>query len=331
MLNVILYTRKDCHLCDEVKAELLSLQAEQPHQLVEVDVDEDPALRDKYGEFVPVVQVGPYVRRAPISRQDLLVSLAAARDRESQLTSLEDPNFLRRKERSSQVTRGDRLSLWIADHYLLMANLLVLIYLGLPFLAPVMMKQGWTAPAGVIYKAYSYVCHNLGYRSWYLFGEQAAYPRAAAGVAGLETFEEVTGIGASNTLLDLNAARTFVGNEQLGYKVAFCERDVAMYFGILLFGLAYAVTRRKIPPLHWVLWILIGLGPIGLDGFSQLLSQIPNSWIPYRESTPLLRTLTGFIFGWMTAWYGIPIVEETMRDTKRALLVKFRRLGETVK
>jgi uncharacterized membrane protein len=327
MLNVILYTRADCRLCDEVKLELESLQSEIPHSLVEVDVAEDPVLEEKFGEHIPVVQIGPYIRRSPITRQDLLVSLSAAQDREKQLTDLDDSGFKLKKDRAGRISTGDRISFWLSNHYLLAINLLVILYLGLPFLAPVLMRSGWTAPAGVIYKAYSFVCHNLGYRSWFLFGEQPAYPRTAAGVEGLRTFAEASGIGESNSTTDVIAARTFTGNETMGYKVAFCERDVAIYFGIFIFGLVYAVSKRRIPALHWLVWLVIGLGPIGLDGFSQLLSQPPFSLWPYRESTPFLRTLTGGIFGFMTAWYGFPIVEETMRDARRALLVKFKRLG----
>lgn len=331
MLTVVLYTRNDCHLCDDVKAELASLQEQQPHELVEVDVDSDPALRDTYGEYVPVVQVGPYIRRAPITRQDLLVSLAAARDRADQLESLSDPTYRRKQQRAAQVSTGDRISLWVANHYMLLANFLVFMYVGLSFLAPVFMKVGWTAPANAIYRSYSLVCHNLGYRSWFLFGEQAAYPRSAAEVEGLATFEQATGLSAGSSTEELFAARRYVGNEQLGYKVAFCERDVAIYSGILLFGLLFAASGKRIRPIHWTVWILIGIGPIALDGFSQLLSQPPFSLWAYRESTPLLRTLTGLIFGIMTAWYGFPIVAETMQDAKRALLVKYKRLGEPVR
>lgn len=330
MLTVILYSRSDCHLCDDVKEDLDALRPEHPHKLVEIDIDSDAALAAKYGEQVPVVRIGPYLRRAPITRQDLQVSLSAARDREKQLTELQDPLYERRKQRSAQISRGDRLSFWIANHYMLVANLLIFLYVGLPFLAPVFMKAGWTAPATVIYRSYSLVCHNLGFRSWYLFGEQAAYPRAAAHVDSLVPFSEATGLGESNSNTDIFAARRYVGDEQVGYKVAFCERDVAIYAAILLFGLLFALSRRRIPPLHWLLWGLIGLGPIGLDGFSQLLSQPPFSLWAYRESTPLLRTLTGGLFGLMTAWYGFPIVEETMQDAKRALLVKFKRLGVQV-
>jgi uncharacterized membrane protein len=67
--------------------------------------------------------------------------------------------------------------------------------------------------------------------------------------------------------------------------------------------------------------------PIGLDGFSQLFSQIPNAFIqsilPYRESTPFLRVLTGFLFGISTAWFMFPLIEESMSDTRRLLAKKF--------
>ena len=59
--------------------------------------------------------------------------------------------------------------------------------------------------------------------------------------------------------------------------------------------------------------------PIGLDGFSQLISQPPINLIPVRESTPFLRTLTGFLFGFVTAWFGYPYVEESMQENRKFL------------
>jgi uncharacterized membrane protein len=121
-------------------------------------------------------------------------------------------------------------------------------------------------------------------------------------------------------------AREFEGNEVSGFKVAFCERDVAIWGSILLFGLIFAISKRKIKGIHWLVWIFIGLGPIGLDGFSQLISQLNlpllSGLLPYRESTPYLRTLTGFLFGFMTAWYGYPTIEDAMADTRRILTKK---------
>jgi uncharacterized membrane protein/glutaredoxin len=330
MQTITLYSRQDCHLCEEVKAHLAALQAQFPHTLTEIDIDTDPSLREKYGTSVPVLKVGPYTKHAPITRQDLEVTLAAARDRASQLDTLADPKHARAQERARAISRGDRFSFWLSKHYLLALNAIILLYVGLPFVAPVFMKIGWTIPATGIYRAYSLVCHNLGYRSWFLFGGQAAYPRAAANVEGLETFGAATGLSEGNTNAEIFAARRYLGDEQVGYKVAFCQRDVAIYAGIFLFGLLYALSKTRIPPLHWLAWVIIGGGPIALDGFSQLFSQMDFpllDFLAYRESTPLLRTLTGGLFGFLTAWFGYPLVKESMDDTRRSLLVKFKRLG----
>jgi uncharacterized membrane protein len=66
--------------------------------------------------------------------------------------------------------------------------------------------------------------------------------------------------------------------------------------------------------------------PIGLDGFSQLLSQPPLNFFPYRESTPFFRSLTGFLFGFTTAWFGYPMVEESMAEARQVLAAKLRRI-----
>jgi hypothetical protein len=69
----------------------------------------------------------------------------------------------------------------------------------------------------------------------------------------------------------------------------------------------------------------VGILPIAFDGLSQLLSQPPLNFFAYRESTPFLRTLTGFLFGFTTAWFGLPLVEDTMVDTRKFMEEKFHR------
>ncbi len=329
MLNVTLYTRKDCKLCDEVKAELNDLQSQYPHRLVEVDIDLDPAMVAKFGEIIPVVEVGPYRVTAPITRQQLQMNLGAAQDRKAQLEKLGDPEYQKRVEKGRNVGTGDRISFWIARRYLLMLNLFMLFYVGLPFLAPTLMKLGAELPAKAIYRIYSPLCHQFGFRSFFLYGEQAFYPLAEAKIAGVKTFEQMTGI------IDLDnpssftrfEARSYIGDENVGYKVALCERDIAIYLAMLAFGLVFGMTGRRFKSLHWILWLLIGIGPIGLDGFSQLLSQFNWEWlstvVPYRESTPYLRVLTGGLFGLATAWFAYPNIEESMNDTRQYYIKKF--------
>jgi uncharacterized membrane protein len=205
-------------------------------------------------------------------------------------------------------------------------NLLVALYVFLPFLAPVLMKAGAQTPASLIYRVYGGVCHQLAYRSFFLFGEQVVYPRAAAGMNGLVPFGQVSGIGEGNDPADILAARNFVGNPTVGYKLALCERDIAIYGSILLFGLLFAISGRRIRPLPWYLWLVFGILPIALDGLSQLFSQPPFNFMVYRESTPLLRVITGALFGFTTAWFGYPTIEQTMRDTREMMEAKLRKV-----
>jgi uncharacterized membrane protein len=263
--------------------------------------------------------IGPYKLSAPIEKKDIEISLLAVQQSREQEAKLDKAIEEGRLQIQVQWNRSDGFSLWLSRHYLALFNLLVFVYVGVPFLAPVFMKIGATIPAGIIYRAYGFVCHQFAFRSWFLFGEQAVYPRAEAQIPGLLSYQQVTGLNG----YDLLSARAFSGNTQLGYKVALCERDVAIYGGILLFGIIFALLRRKIKPIHWVVWILLGIVPIGLDGFSQLISQFPISLIPLRESTPILRTITGFLFGALTAWFGYPYVEESMRENRKFLEGKF--------
>lgn len=51
--EVILYSRKGCHLCDDA----LSLLRQQGLQPTVLDIDDDPALRERYNVCVPVVVI----------------------------------------------------------------------------------------------------------------------------------------------------------------------------------------------------------------------------------------------------------------------------------
>jgi uncharacterized membrane protein len=333
MLTVTLYTRKDCHLCDQAKADLESLQSQYPHRLVEIDIDQDPTLQKAYLAEIPVLEVGPYEIRAPFDRQKLMMTLGAAGDRRGQLDKLGRVDYHDRVRRGQTISGSDRFMDWISRHYLALINLFMFLYFGLPILAPVLMKTGATFPANVIYTIYKPLCHQFGFRSFFLFGEQPYYPLKEAGLPGVKTFDQVTGfVDLENPVAYSRfQARQFTGNQTVGYKMALCERDMAIYGAIVLFGIIYALTGRRLKPLHWILWILIGLGPIGLDGFSQLFSQMDWSWLasilPYRESTPFLRVLTGALFGFTTAWFAYPYMEESMMETRQFFIKKF----ETIK
>jgi glutaredoxin len=57
-LNVVLYTRDGCHLCEEAQ-EVLSEFGISPTL---VDIDTDPKLRERFDTCVPVVEIDGQIR-----------------------------------------------------------------------------------------------------------------------------------------------------------------------------------------------------------------------------------------------------------------------------
>jgi hypothetical protein len=54
-LRFLLYSRPDCGLCEEMLTELAALPAARGVPVDVVDVDDDPAVRVRYGHKIPVL------------------------------------------------------------------------------------------------------------------------------------------------------------------------------------------------------------------------------------------------------------------------------------
>ena len=77
-MEVTLYTRAGCHLCDEVKQTLLRARSRATFTLREIDIDSDPALRAQYNDEVPVVAInGKKAFKYHLNEADFLKALAA--------------------------------------------------------------------------------------------------------------------------------------------------------------------------------------------------------------------------------------------------------------
>jgi len=136
---------------------------------------------------------------------------------------------------------------------------------------------GWRIPADALYAAYHFTCHQWAFRSFFFFGQQPIYSQQSLAEQGIDPF-------------------SFTGNPNLGWKMAFCERDLAIYLGLLLVGLVYA-QRCDLRPSGFILYGVLIL-PMALDGFTQLFG--------WRESTWELRVGTGLLFGLASAWLVLP-------------------------
>ena len=209
--------------------------------------------------------------------------------------------------RSSRVVvAADRLSVWLSRHWLALINVVLAIYIGLPFLAPVLDKSGHVLAAQIIYSSYRALCHELPQRSYFLFGEKTVYSLP----------ELVERVGEDNLPL-YPWPSPFNGNEQVGYKIALCQRDLAIYGTLLLSGLAFGWVRSRARPISFLIYVLIGVLPMALDGGSQLVSYLVPGLFPGgvpRESTWLFRTFTGAMFGWASAWLAFPYLQAAFAE-----------------
>lgn len=198
-------------------------------------------------------------------------------------------------QKSALVRAVDGAVLFVARHWLALFNAAWITYLVLPFLAPVLAQAGLHAPAHLIYSIYSVTCHQIPDHSYFLFGPSFT-----------PDYDTLLAAGMPQTT-NLFIERRFIGSEDVGLKVALCQRDVAIYAAVAGAGLIYGIARRfgRVRPLSWKIFLLL-LIPMAIDGGTQLVG--------LRESNWLLRTVTGVLFGASAVWLAYPYVEEAMAD-----------------
>jgi uncharacterized membrane protein len=175
-----------------------------------------------------------------------------------------------------------RIVLGLARHWLLFVNLLIAIWVGLPWLAPVFMHWGLNSAANAIYLIYSFQCHQLPERSFFLFGRQAMYSLTEIQATWQQTNDPFI-------------LRQFIGNAEMGWKVAWSDRMVSMYTSILLGGLLYGLVRKQWKPISLGTFALLLL-PMIIDGGTHALSDLAGIEQGFRETNIWLQILTNNAF-----------------------------------
>jgi uncharacterized membrane protein len=97
----------------------------------------------------------------------------------------------------------------------------------------------------------------------------------------------------------------------LGHQMAFCARNFSLYGSFWLGTMVFRFVRHRLRPLKWY-YLILFLLPMALDGGTQLFG--------WRESTNLLRVITGVLFGLGLAWFALPFVEDAVVETLPALV-----------
>ena len=240
---------------------------------------------------------------------------------------------LNTRTQASPAIRGmvkqiDRAAIAFAQDWLKYFVIVYGIWVLAPFAAPVLMQVGATGPAQAVYNIYSLFCHQLPERSLFFFGPKPMY--------GLQEIGQVWSTANANVL------RQFIGNGQMGWKMAWSDRMISTYGGVWLAGLLYAAWRPRAPRLSLKAWVLIGVMPILLDGMTHMVNDAlagttgmgfrdTNTWLQALTFNMLpssfyvgdqlgsfnswMRWLTGFLFSFTTVFALFPLIGSSLHQT----------------
>ena len=203
------------------------------------------------------------------------------------------------------------------------------MFILLPWVAPLLMKVGFERAGNWLYLLYSLVCHQFPQRSIFLFGDQLSY--------SIDTFQPM-----GTSLADPFVMRTFVGNEQMGWKVAWSDRMISLYGGVWIWTvlwLALPKMRRSIIR-SWICLLL--LIPMIVDGVTHFLNDVyfgmgagfryENMWLAKITFNLLppnfyvgdqlgsfnswMRWLSGYTFSFGLMWWVLPRLQRPVKNIR---------------
>jgi len=228
------------------------------------------------------------------------------------------------------ISNSDKFVYWLSRYWIIVVGSCFGLYVILPFLAPVLMHIGWSWLGKAIYFVYSFLCHQLPQRSYFLFGPKFSYSLSEIQDAWPYT---------NNSLV----LRQLLGNPQMGWKTAWSDRMIAMFTSMWIFSLIYGIISTHIKPLP--LWgLILLLLPIAIDGTTHFVSDLSGIGLGFRDSNLWLATLTrsafppsfyngdawgsfnslmrlgsGILFGLGLVWFGFPYLESAFSSSAALL------------
>lgn len=235
--------------------------------------------------------------------------------------------------------KNQKFRIFLNKYWLLVFSLGYGLFVGLPFIAPVLMELGLGKAAKVIYTIYSFLCHQFPQRSFFLFGEKFMYS-----LTEVQSAWQVT----INPLV----LRQFIGNPEMGWKVAWSDRMVSMYTSILFVSwIWYPFRKRLVSFPIWGFFVL--LIPMALDGTSHMISDFAgigqgfrdhNVWLAeitnYRFSPAFyagdgigsfnswMRLISGVSFGIGVVLFGFPYLDEIFESNLERIIEKQTQLRQ---
>jgi uncharacterized membrane protein len=231
---------------------------------------------------------------------------------------------------------------WISLNWFWIFLAIYGLWVFTPFLAPVFMKIGWTGPGRAVYFIYSFFCHQLPGRSFFWFGEKAMYSLSEIQAAWQDT---------NNPMI----LRKFIGDESMGWKVAWSDRMISFYTSVWFLALLWYPMRRKIKPVSWWGFILLLL-PLAVDGITHAFSDLTgigqgfrdtNTWLAVltKDAFPatfyagdalgsfnsIMRFITGLLAGLGIVWLAFPYVFQSQTYNQQLDELSYAKVIEQIK
>ncbi len=231
---------------------------------------------------------------------------------------------------------------WIGNHWFETFLIVYGLWVFTPFLAPVFMNIGWSSVGKAIYLIYSFFCHQLPGRSFFFFGQKTMYSLNEIQAAWQNT---------DNPFI----LRQFIGNESMGWKVAWSDRMISFYTSVWLFAVLWYPFRQKVKPLSWWGFALLLL-PIALDGGTHAIGDLAgigqgfrdtNAWLATLTNNAfpatfyagdalgsfnsLMRFVTGLLAGLAIAWFAFPYVFQTQTYNQELDEISYAKVIEQIK
>jgi len=241
-----------------------------------------------------------------------------------------------------QQPRDVSTSQWVSNHWLGIFLAVYGAWVFVPLLAPVFMQIGWSGAGKAIYFIYSFFCHQLPERSFFLFGQKTMY-----------SLNEIQSVwqNTSNPMI----LRQFIGNDAMGWKLAWSDRMISFYTSIWLFAVIWVPFRQRIKPLSWWGFALLLL-PIALDGSTHTISDLAGIGLGFRDTNAwlaaltnhalsagfyagdalgsfnsLMRFVTGLLAGLGIVWLAFPYVSQTQAYNQQLDEISYAQVIEQIK
>jgi uncharacterized membrane protein len=211
--------------------------------------------------------------------------------------------------------------LWLSKHWLAVFNGFFFIYIGLPFLAPILLANGYTGAANNIYSLYRLTCHQLPSRAYFIAGEQVAICHRDVSIyltllLGGLLFSLVR---YRPRPLRLRWYVFFMvpialdgGLSMASEWLQFTTMLNLWIIGLIAMGITSAILHSQ-KYLTWHSYLFFAFGPLALV-YLQYFGPYQSDW--------LSRTLTGFIFGAGTIWFAYPEFEKGFNEIRKQVIAK---------